>query len=132
MAANNLGRYVWLVDVIRRHKRLTYKEINNLWIDSALNYGDELPLRTFHNHINAIKDIFDVYIECDTKNGYKYYIDDPERLENDSLRCWLIDSYATLNQLQADSKLEKRIQFEDIPSGHTFLSTIVEAMRKNA
>lgn len=37
-------------------------------------------LRTFHNHRNAIKDIFDVYIECDRKNDYRYYIDEPERL----------------------------------------------------
>ena len=64
MAANIFGRYVWLIDTIRRHKRITYEEINNLWINSGLSYGegDELPLRTFHNHRKAIKDIFDVYI----------------------------------------------------------------------
>lgn len=65
---------------LRRHKRLTFEEINNLWIESCLSYGegDELPLRTFHNYRKAIKDIFDVYIECDVKGGYKYYIDEPE------------------------------------------------------
>ena len=134
MAANIFGRYVWLIDLLRRHKRLTYEEINRLWINSGLSYGndDELALRTFHNHRKAIKDIFDVYINCDAKDGYKYYIDDPEQLESDVLRSWLIDSYATLNQLHVDQKLENRILFDNIPSGHTFLTTIIEAMRKNA
>ncbi|KGF38019.1 transcriptional regulator [Prevotella bivia DNF00650] len=132
MAANNLGRYVWLLDTIRRHKRLTFEEINRLWVCSGLSYGegDEIPLRTFHNHRKAISDIFDVYIECDNKDGYRYYIDAPEKLKSDSLRSWLIDSYSMLNQVQADKKLEGRILFEDIPSGHEWLTNIMQAMRE--
>lgn len=125
MASNIFGRYFWLIDTLRRHKRLTFEEINNLWVESGLSYseGDELPLRTFYNHRKAIKDIFDVYIVCDVKGGYKYYIVEPERLEGDNLRCWLIDLYATLNQIQADKKLEGRIIFENIPSGNVWLTT---------
>ena len=63
MAANLFGRYVWLMDILLRYKRLTYEEICELWQESGLSYGEELPLRTFHNHQKAIKDIFDVYIE---------------------------------------------------------------------
>lgn len=133
MASNIFGRYIWLIDTLRRHKRLTFEEINSLWIESGLSYGEgnDFPLRTFHNHRKAIKDIFDVYIECDTKGGYKYYIAEPERLEGDRLRSWLIDSYATLNQIQADKKLERRIIFENVPSGNIWLSTFAQAMRNN-
>ncbi len=131
MAANLFGRYVWLIDILQRHKRLTFQEINDLWKESDLGYGDDLPLRTFHNHQKAIKDIFDVYIECDKKDGYRYYIDEPERLEGNNLRSWLISSYATLNQIQADNKLENRILFEDIPSGQTWLTRITDAMRRD-
>ena len=131
MAANLFGRYVWLMDILRRHKRLTFEEINELWQESGLSYGEELPLKTFHNHKKAIKDIFDVYIECDRKDGYRYYIDEPERIEGNNLRSWLISSYATLNQIQADNKLEDRIIFEEIPSGQTWLTCIADAMRRN-
>ena len=131
MAANLFGRYVWLVDILLRYKRLTFEEINKLWQESGLGYGEELPLRTFHNHQKAIKDIFDVYIDCDRKDGYRYYIDEPERLEGNNLRSWLISSYATLNQIQVDKKLEERIIFENIPSGQTWLTPIAEAMRNN-
>lgn len=131
MAANIFGRYVWLIDTLRRYKRLTFKEICSLWQESGLSYGEELPLRTFHRHQDAIKDIFDVYIECDKKDGYRYYIDEPERLESNNLYNWLISSYSTLNQIKADSKLENRIIFENIPSGQTWLTHIAEAMRNN-
>lgn len=131
MSANLFGRYVWLMDILRRYKRLTFQEINELWQESGLGYGEELPLKTFHNHKKAIKDIFDVYIECDRKEGYRYYIDEPERIEGNNLRNWLISSYATLNQIQADNKLEDRIIFEEIPSGQTWLTCIADAMRRN-
>lgn len=131
MAANLFGRYVWLMDILRRYKRLTFQEINELWQESGLGYGEELPLKTFHNHKKAIKDIFDVYIECDRRDGYRYYIDEPERIEGNNLRSWLISSYATLNQIQADNKLEDRIIFEEIPSGQTWLTCIADAMRRN-
>lgn len=131
MASNIFARYIWLIDIIRRYKRITYEEINELWKECGLSYGENLPLRTFHNHRRAVEEIFDILIECDTKNGYQYYISGLECLEKNSLRSWLIDSYATLNQIQADRKLENRIQFENIPSGHIFLTQIVEAMRKN-
>lgn len=131
MAANIFGRYVWLVDILYRYKRLTFKEINELWKESGLSYGEDLPLRTFHNHQRDIKDIFDVYIECDRKDGYRYYIDEPDKLEGKNLRAWLISSYATMNQIQADRQLEERIIFEDIPSGHKWLTLIAEAMRHN-
>lgn len=97
MAANIFGRYVWLIDILRRYKRLTFQEISSLWQGSGLSYGEKLPLRTFHNHQKAIKDIFDVYIECDKKDGYRYYIDEPERLDNSNLYNWLISSYSALN-----------------------------------
>lgn len=133
MAANIFGRYVWLIEQFRRYGRLTYEEVNSLWQRSGLSYGDgdDLAIRTFHNHRKAIFDIFEVDIVCDTKGGYKYYIDHPEELENDHLRIWLIDSYTAMNQIQADRKLKGRILFESVPSGHQWLHAITDAMRNN-
>lgn len=52
-----------------------------------------------------------------------------DRLENDAFRSWLIDSFATLNQIKTDRRLEGRIVFENIPSGNDWLMTISDAMR---
>ena len=133
MAANIFGRYVWLIEQFRHYGRLTYEEINDHWHKSGLSYGDndDLALRTFHNHRKAIFDIFEVEIACDTKGGYKYFINNPEELENDNLRIWLIDSYTAMNQIQADRKLKGRIIFENVPSGHKWLNVITDAIRNN-
>lgn len=134
MPANQFGRYVWLVDTLRHYKHLSYKEINEKWQQSGLSYGDEdkIPLRTFHNHCRAILDIFNIIIEIDHEvKGYKYHIVNPQELEDDGFRSWLVDSYATLNQIQADSKLKNRVEFEKIPSGNTWLTLFMQAMREN-
>lgn len=132
MAANKFGRYVWLVDLIRCHPYITFKEISKRWEDCGLGDGKPLPWKTFMNHKDAIQTIFDIIISCDKKREYGYYIEDAELLQGNDFRSWLIDSYATLNQLEADRKLEKRISFEKIPSGNKFLQTLLQAMRQNA
>lgn len=115
MAANKFGRYIWLVDLIRCHPYITFNEISERWETCGLGDGKPLPWKTFMNHKKAVQTIFDILISCDASRGYGYYIEDAESLEGDSFRSWLIDSYATLNQLQADRQLEKRISFENIP-----------------
>ncbi len=127
--ANQLGRYVWLVSLLRNHGRLSYEEIARKWEESGLRVDQPLTLRTFHNHRKAIADVFEVDIECDTHDGYRYYIENEEQLAGDTLRSWLIDSYTVLNQIQADRRLEGRIIFEEVPSGSTWLTMMTNAIR---
>jgi hypothetical protein len=46
-----------------------------MWQQSGLSYGevDELLRRTLHNRRKTIKGIFDIYIECDVKDGYRLH-----------------------------------------------------------
>lgn len=129
--ANLIGRYVWLVDLLRRHGRLTFQQISDKWEESGLNDGEPLVWRTFQNHRDAIFDIFGISIECERKGEYAYYIDHPELLEKDHLRSWIISSYAILNQVRADSSLEGRIIYEQIPSGEKWLTIFTQAMRES-
>ena len=47
MAANLLGRYVWLMDILRRYKRLTFEEINELWQESGLSLWRGIAFEDF-------------------------------------------------------------------------------------
>lgn len=129
MPADKFGRYVWLIDIIRSHPNITFEEISEYWINSALGDGEPLPWRTFMNHKKKIETIFDVIIECG--KGYRYRIAEVEQLKGDDFRTWLIDSYSVLNQVSADKKLLGRISFENIPSGQDLLQTFLQAMRHN-
>jgi hypothetical protein len=48
--------------------------------------GEEIPLRTFHNHRHAIEELFDINIECDRRNGYVYYIENTDDIEKGGVR----------------------------------------------
>lgn len=124
------NRYVWLVDIIYRLGRVTFEEINERWIRSELNYtGEELPLRTFHNHRNAVMQMFDINIECDRRAGYTYFIENSDDMERGGVRQWLLNTFAVNNLINESHKLKSRIQFENIPSGQQYLTPIIEAMR---
>ena len=130
MAGKSISRYVWLLNILMQRKSLTFKEICDLWDRSSLNDGKALALRTFHQHREAIAELFGVEIVCDT-NTYKYSIASPDELKNNSAQQWLFNSFAISNTIEAGRNMKNRILFEEIPSGAEFAQTVVDAMQQN-
>lgn len=129
-ASNLFNRYVWLVDTIYRAGRVTFESINERWSRSQLNEsGEDIPLRTFHNHRKAVQQMFDINIECDKRNGYAYFIENSEDMERGGVRSWLLNTFAVNNLINESHRLKHHILFEHIPSGQQFLTPIIEAMR---
>ncbi|MCL2073424.1 MAG: WYL domain-containing protein [Marinilabiliaceae bacterium] len=129
--ANLFRRYAWLVDTIYRKEKITFDEINKLWKRSNLNESEEtLPRRTFNNHRQAIEEMFDINIECDKFDDYKYFIENRDDMEKGGISTRLLNSFAVNNLLSDSHKLKNRILYEKIPSGDRYLTTIIEAMRE--
>ena len=131
MAANLFNRYIWLVDNILRagERGITLEEINRRWMRSQYNEtGENYPERSFHRHKNAIKEMFDIDIECDKRTGC-YCISNAEDIDKGGVRTWLLNTFAVNNLINESHHLKRRILFEEIPSGQRFLTTIIEAMR---
>lgn len=129
MTKDLFDKYIWLVDVIYRSRKITFEEINERWLRSSLSDGQDIPLRTFHNWRAAIEQIFDINIECNRKGGYYYYIENVDDLENNGLRNWLLNTFSVNNLLVDGYNLNKRILFEYMPSDKVHLEKILEAMR---
>ena len=129
MAMNYFNRYVWLIDVISRYGHITKRDIDGLWSCSSLNerHEKEIPERTFHNHREAIRGIFGIEIAFD--RGLGYYIDNPEELDGEGIRSWLLESMSLSNILRESADMRSRILFEKVPSSSKWLSVIVNAMR---
>ena len=128
MANNLFNRYIWLVDTIYQSGKISFDDINRKWLRNTLSDGKKIPLRTFHNHRIAIEEMFDINIEC-SKSTYEYFIDNAEDMQRGGVRTWLLNTFAVNNLINESHKLKSRIQFENIPSGQQFLTTIIEAMR---
>ncbi len=68
MSKNYFRLYIWLIETISSREKITLKEIKYLWLKSSLNDDYcELSTRTFHNHVNAIFDVFGIEIKCDRR-----------------------------------------------------------------
>ena len=131
MAKNLLNKYVWLVETIYKAKRITFEEINARWQESDLSEGEDLPLRTFHKWRIAVEELFGLIIDCERRGGYHYYIENADDIKNGSLRSWLLNTISVSNLLIENQSLKDRILLESIPSGHEYLSLVIEAMREN-
>lgn len=128
MAQNLFLRYVWLVSLLYRYKRLTLKEINEKWLHTDYSVGAPIPRRTFHSHREKIQELFDINIECDRKTS-EYYIEDCQSLASDKIRSWLLETFSINNLAAEQQKLHDRILLEKIPSGEIYLTSVIEAMR---
>lgn len=130
MAKDLFNRYIWLIDTVYSAKRITFAEINQLWVRSLLNeYGERLPLRTFHNHREAIDNVFGITIACDRSGGRNaYYIENITDIESDKVRSWLLNVFSVHNIIIESQQIKQRILLESIPSGQHF-SHIIKAMK---
>ena len=127
MAKNYFNRYVWLIDTIYRRGHISLQDISRSWESSSFNEdGRPMAERTFHNHREAILDMFGIEIKNDRSLGY--YIDS-EDMEGDAIKQWLLESLSMNNLVNEAGGLRDRILFEKIPSSQKWLSPIVSAMK---
>lgn len=127
MAKNYFNRYVWLIDTIYRRGHISLQDISRSWERSSFNEdGKPMAERTFHNHREAILDMFGIEIRNDRSLGY--YIDS-EDMEGNAIKQWLLESLSMNNLVNEAGGLRDRILFERIPSSQKWLSMIVGAMK---
>lgn len=129
MARNLLGRYVWLIDTIRRFGSIKRDKLNELWMRSPYSDGQPLPRRTFYNYRTAIEELFSITIECDPAT-YEYYISSGNDRQ-EGVTDWLLNSAAMSNVLSSVADVSDRIFLEDVPSARTYLSQVVSALREH-
>lgn len=130
MAANPVKRYFWLVDTIYRHAPISFKEIAERWKQSGLYDNKELAVRTFHNHRDAVEELFHIRIVCDERTN-KYYIEEQGELAKNGISSWLLNAFSMSNILAESQSLGNRIQIEEIPSAQHHLTELLAAMREN-
>lgn len=127
MSRNLLARYIWIIDTIRRYGAITREKLNELWMQSPYSDGAALPRRTFYNYRNAIEELFNINIECNSAT-YEYYIDSGDS-HQESVTDWLLNSAAMSGMLSDARSISDRIFLEQVPSARHNLSPIIEAIK---
>ena len=131
MAKNYFKSYVWLLETLQSRGPLTLAQIRQLWWRSSVNeLGSNLPARTFANHMEAISDIFGIEIVCDRRDN-TYSIVNEEDMDGTGIRAWMLDALSLNSLLNESAGMKDRIFFENVPSSHQFLTTVIQAIRDN-
>ncbi len=128
MSKDLFSRYIWIVDTIKRHGRISRKELDQRWRNSPYSEGEGLPRRTFYNYRLAIEELFKINIECD-QTTYEYYIDD-DSIHSESVTNWLLNSVVTNNVLSDSRQVSDRIFLEDIPSARDHMGAVMDALKE--
>lgn len=129
---NQLQKYTWLIDTIRRAGKISHRDLSERW-ERNKDLSDCKPLHraTFNRWKDAIFSQFGIIISCQRVGGYLYYIENPEDIDDDELKKWMLDSFAVGNLIGENLSLKDRIIVDNIPSGRYHLTTILSAMKEN-
>ena len=128
-ASSLFKKYVWMVDTIRRAKRITLAELNDRWLHTYLSEGVPLSRTTFNRHRAEVEEIFGVTIGCDGDNCY--YIVDNDLLRSDTVQQWMLSTLTVSNIVGEARGLHDRILLESIPTEGEILRQVVEAMQRS-
>lgn len=120
-------QYIWLVNTIRRARRISYDDINKLWLANDLNEGRPLSRTTFYRIRQAIDDMFGICIECD--HQHQYYIANLDALRDNSTQNWMLRTLTVNNILLDGLSIKDQILLEDVPAGLEHLETIINAIK---
>jgi predicted DNA-binding transcriptional regulator YafY len=130
MANDCFKRYVWLIDLLQNNEVMTFKEISKAWQEeTALNpKGEILPLRTFNNHIKAIKEIFDIEIYFQNR---LWQINPQSWIDMSLLKRSLLAKLSLNNAILEYESLNDRIIYEEnIVPDNEVVRTITHALSK--
>lgn len=127
MGQNLIGKYIWIIDTLRKHGRLNREVLNRLWMKSEISGGNPLPERTFYHYRRSIEEIFKIEIKCDSAG--RYFLDEKDSGRSPGLTNWLLDSMAVSSAINGADAAEGRIEIEDVPSAREFLPLVLEAIR---
>jgi hypothetical protein len=53
-----ITKYVWVIETIYRKRKISFKELNELWLRDDISRGVDIPKRTFDNWRHVIWDMF--------------------------------------------------------------------------
>ena len=106
MVSKTYVKYIWLLNTLLQEE-LSFKEIESRWKDNPMHEGG-LPIRTFHEWRDGIKEMFGVDIEC-KRSGNVYYVKNPEVLDEQRLGKWLLQKYSIPQDFVTFNRMKDRI-----------------------
>ena len=65
-----ITKYVWVIETIYRRRKISFKELNELWLRDDISRGVDIPKRTFDTWRHVIWDLFLINIVNENRGDY--------------------------------------------------------------
>lgn len=127
MTRQLIERYIWIVDTIQRHQRLTREKLSELWLRSPMADNGPLTRRTFYNYRNGIEQGLGIVIELDRATN-EYYIDE-RHSEAYAVTNMMLENSAIGNTLATARDIADKILLEPVPTARGAFDSVVESLR---
>ena len=124
-------QYTWLVDTIRRARRIDFRSISNKWKETEMSGGLPLSRTTFNRQRDGILDMFGLVIECEKRGVSRYFIMNEDELHRETVANWMLSSLSISTLLFEKKRIYERILIEQIPSANEHLDMVLQAMYGN-
>lgn len=132
MVPELLEKYIFLVQtfVEAGETGLSWSQLQQRWADR---FGGTYARRSFLNHRAAVEEVFGLAVTCDRSTN-RYRIDRGESAVDKRAAVEYLVNLFTVNSLLTLGKerLGGRVSVENIPSGQTWLTPVMQAMLDNA
>lgn len=130
MAKDKIAVYIWIVDTIMKHGKISKRDLSALW-EKKIEFSGGLPMadRTFYKYRRAIEDTFNIEILC-TSDGY-YWIDSSGSAYVNQFAEWTMNNSVATNAIQELGSSSGRVQIEDVPSAREFLPIVATAIKNS-
>lgn len=129
MAKDIIGKYIWIIETILKHGRISKSDLSELWGKSRFSQGDPMADRTFYKYRRAIEENFNISIQCDSM-GY-YYIGSGDSPFAKRYADWILDNNMAADAIKTLGTASGRIEMEEVPSAREFLPVVTYAMNNN-
>lgn len=121
--------YVWLLETIQSAGKISFQDLNDLWLRTEMSGGMRMPRSTFSRYKEAIESIYGIVIECDRHDNFKYYIENEDGLRNNSVVKWMHAMADLGNFVRDNMELKDRLFFDDLYREEAYFKIIVTAMK---
>ncbi len=127
--AKQIKQYVWIVNTLRKKKRMTLSELQEQWVQDEVADGNPLPRSTFNKYRDGILEMFGLVIDCNERT-YQYYISNPDEVDDNLRKQWMLSTLTTGLTLTNSSAIKDDIILENVPAGYEFLPVIMQAIHQ--
>ena len=126
-----MRRWAWLLEVLGHSLPLTFEEIDERWQHTYMSGGEPMTKQMLKRDREAIAETYGIEVVCQKNNGFRYTLQDSERLYSDETMLRMLQVMSVTNVLNDATMLGEKLMTELFPRGVEHLNAVTDALNND-